>query len=410
MMIDPKTLPSELYNFLLSLRRKSLYVDPAAPANSIRVTQAGSVGIGTDAPAAKLHVTSGNGVRPPVLIERSPLIDKTIDGAIENDGLCLDWTDKYGIRRSIVALPEACVQNATGLVNLLLPLIEASGSFVGVEVTGTVIGVEKYINFKPTANIRFAATDNPTGHRVDVSSVFVGFGLDVTGTPIGVEPSINFLNSALGEISFSAADNVANSRFDVTPVVTGLAHSGTNLDIEAMENCHLYYVTNTDSTHTGEIRWYELSSNGVNYVGFKAPDALANNVIWVLPSASGDVGDVLTRDTTGNQTKWNKPTPPPNVVFALTDGSTIALDWNNGTIQTVTLGGNRTFTFANPVAGQKYQIFLKQDGTGSRTVTWPTISWAGGSAPTLTTTANKTDIITLEYVGTTYYGDISKNF
>ena len=36
---------------------------------------------------------------------------------------------------------------------------------------------------------------------------------------------------------------------------------------------------------------------------------------------------------------------------------------------------------------------LLQDGTGSRTVTWfSTIKWAGGSAPTLTTTASKADV------------------
>ncbi|RMD50718.1 hypothetical protein D6827_03550, partial [Candidatus Parcubacteria bacterium] len=34
--------------------------------------------------------------------------------------------------------------------------------------------------------------------------------------------------------------------------------------------------------NTGEIRFNELSANGSNYVGFKAPDAIASNLIWVL--------------------------------------------------------------------------------------------------------------------------------
>lgn len=96
--------------------------------------------------------------------------------------------------------------------------------------------------------------------------------------------------------------------------------------------------------------------------------------------------------------------------FALTDGATIALDWNNANVQSVTLGGNRTFTFANPKTGGRYLIILKQDATGSRTVTWPTIKWAGGTTPTLTTTANKYDLITLIYDGTNYYGSASLNF
>lgn len=97
----------------------------------------------------------------------------------------------------------------------------------------------------------------------------------------------------------------------------------------------------------------------------------------------------------------------------LTDSSTIALNWKDGNVQYVVLGGNRTFTFANPRDGARYLIILKQDGTGSRTVTWPaTVLWTGGSAPTLTTTANKVDIVTFVYDGTNskYYGVASLNF
>jgi hypothetical protein len=96
--------------------------------------------------------------------------------------------------------------------------------------------------------------------------------------------------------------------------------------------------------------------------------------------------------------------------FALTDGTTIALNWNNGNVQTVTLGGNRTFTFANPINGGRYMIILTQDATGSRTITWPTVKWRGGVAPTLTTAAGRADIITFVYAGGSYYGDASLTF
>jgi len=86
--------------------------------------------------------------------------------------------------------------------------------------------------------------------------------------------------------------------------------------------------------------------------------------------------------------------------YALTDGATVAVDWNNGNIQSITLGGNRTFTFANGLDGARYTLIIKQDATGSRTITWPaTVRWPGGTAPVLTTTANKTD-----YVGFIYNG------
>tara|TARA_B100002019_G_scaffold159321_1_gene137334 strand:- start:693 stop:1310 length:618 start_codon:yes stop_codon:yes gene_type:complete len=76
-----------------------------------------------------------------------------------------------------------------------------------------------------------------------------------------------------------------------------------------------------------------------------------------------------------------------------TDGSTITFDLNAANTHTVTLGGNRTLALSNVDAGQKFIIRLVQDGTGSRTVTWfSTIKWPGGTTPTLTTTANKTDV------------------
>lgn len=75
-----------------------------------------------------------------------------------------------------------------------------------------------------------------------------------------------------------------------------------------------------------------------------------------------------------------------------TDGATVTFDLSAGNVHTVTLGGNRTLAISNETAGQFFSIELTQDGTGSRTVTWfSTINWAGGSAPTLTTTAGKKD-------------------
>jgi hypothetical protein len=93
--------------------------------------------------------------------------------------------------------------------------------------------------------------------------------------------------------------------------------------------------------------------------------------------------------------------------YALTDSATIAVDWNNSHNQYVTVAGNRTLTFSNPVAGSIYSVKITQDSTGSRTITWPsTVKWAGGSAPTLTTTASRSDVIYFLYDGTNYL-DIS---
>ena len=80
-------------------------------------------------------------------------------------------------------------------------------------------------------------------------------------------------------------------------------------------------------------------------------------------------------------------------LIANADAATITFDLNSGNTHGVTLGDNRTFAISNESAGQKFMLRVLQEGTGSRTVTWfSTIKWAGGSAPTLTTTASKADV------------------
>lgn len=87
-----------------------------------------------------------------------------------------------------------------------------------------------------------------------------------------------------------------------------------------------------------------------------------------------------------------------------TDGATITFDLNAGPKQRVTLGGNRTLALSNVSDGKVFVLRLTQDATGSRTVTWfATIKWADGVAPTLTTTANKTDVFGFIQTGTGQY-------
>lgn len=87
------------------------------------------------------------------------------------------------------------------------------------------------------------------------------------------------------------------------------------------------------------------------------------------------------------------------VVGTDTDGATVTFDMSDdtkGNIRTVVLGGNRALQVSNVSVGQKFALRLTQDGTGSRTISsWfsgKTINWAGGTAPVLTTTADKTDV------------------
>lgn len=82
-------------------------------------------------------------------------------------------------------------------------------------------------------------------------------------------------------------------------------------------------------------------------------------------------------------------------ITALSDGATITIDMSTSLHHSVTLGGNRAFAApTNQAVGQSGSIFITQDGTGSRTASWnAAFKWAGGTAPTLTTTAAAVDRI-----------------
>lgn len=71
---------------------------------------------------------------------------------------------------------------------------------------------------------------------------------------------------------------------------------------------------------------------------------------------------------------------------------------------------NETFTFTAPSKPWAFHLILVQDGTGSRTVTRPTMKRPGGTAPTLTTTANSIDIVSLLRDGTNRYWQTGLNF
>lgn len=80
-----------------------------------------------------------------------------------------------------------------------------------------------------------------------------------------------------------------------------------------------------------------------------------------------------------------------------------------GNVHVLTLTGNVTLTLAGATAGVACTValYLKQDATGSRLVTWPaSVKWPAGVAPTLSTGANKVDLVTLTTVdgGTTWWG------
>lgn len=97
-----------------------------------------------------------------------------------------------------------------------------------------------------------------------------------------------------------------------------------------------------------------------------------------------------------------------NLTPATSALAALAIDWAVAGTFSKTLAANSTFTFSNAVDGETIIVALTNTASNF-TVTWPSVSWTGGTAPTQTIGA-KTDVYTFVKIGSTIYGSVVQNF
>jgi hypothetical protein len=137
--------------------------------------------------------------------------------------------------------------------------------------------------------------------------------------------------------------------------------------------------------------------------GQSAFSAAVAGTDYVTPTGS----ETLTNKTLTNPTVTNYVETP----FTANSGTAITLALTNGTVQIITLTGNATITMPTATSGKSFLLMLKQDGTGSRTVTWSTVKWPAGTAPTITSTASRQDMFSFFADGTNWYGvTVAQNY
>jgi hypothetical protein len=103
----------------------------------------------------------------------------------------------------------------------------------------------------------------------------------LTGTTTGVGIVIQGATSQTGDL-FEVKNN-----------------SGTDLFSLNNNGTLLLNPYGTSTGQTNEIRFLELAANGTNYVGFKAGDSVAANVVWTLPTSKSAGSDIFLANNFG---------------------------------------------------------------------------------------------------------------
>jgi hypothetical protein len=300
-----------------------------------------------------------------------------------------------------------------------------AGSISGNAATATLLANARNIN-----GVSFNGSQDIT--IADGTKLPLAGGTMTGGLTVGGDLLVSANSGNLRTIGLASGTNTTLVIQSGAPV-----GAGANIELTSGSNCYIDATITRMRSQNAVTTFLDISASATNVVTGALQQGgnqvlHAGNFINYSPSLTGDgasgswdisitgnaagitgkttpTGELVgTADT---QTLTNKTAEKlvlndgyTEEVFAVTDGGTVNLDPNNGSIQTWTLGANRTPGQANWAAGQS--ITLMVDDGSAYTITWSTLApvWTtdGGAAPTLNTSGFTT--IALWKVGSTIYG------
>lgn len=276
----------------------------------------------------------------------TPILSGTASGVTAGRLGYLSGAFTYGngtVQRTVVNTDEAQTLTNKTLTTPVIASISNSGTITIPTGTDTLVGR--------------ATTDTLTNKTLTSPKIGTSI-LDTNGNELAL---LTATASAVNEIT------IANAATGGKPTISATGND-TNITL------------NLVSKGTGTVQ-----ANGADLVTATSTTTLTNKTIEAGTFTNGYTEEVYTANT----------------------GTALTVNLANGSIQILTLTGNATITMPTATSGKSFVILLKQDATGSRTVTWTTVKWPANTAPTITATASKMDKFVFTADGTNWYGSVA---
>ena len=322
----------------------------------------------------------------------------------------------------------ATVSGATGGT---VTSVGGTGTVSGITLTGTVTSTGS-LTLGGTLSLvspgPIGGTTASTGRFTTVTSTAT------TGTaPFTVASTTNVANlnaSSLNGATFASPGAIGSSSASTGAFTSLSATSAITASLQATtaDAGGTIYLSNATNNRI------DFASGGIGAPAFTTRSAGTKLVLWPGVGASAvDYGLGINSSTlwfstssTTTQFQWFGGTTVAatltgagaftavetrdTVYAAGTTTGTITPNAANGNVQTITLTGSITLNaLASPVSGQSLTLIIRQPASGGPFTLTSSMLFAGGSK-TLSTANNAIDMITISYIGTTYYASLVTGF
>ena len=349
-----------------------------------------------------------------------------LDPASNNNYLDIGTVQLVSVPYAFAAGTAATVKtnaNLTGVVTSVGNATSIANGAITSDMIGTLnkskVGLDLVNNTSDAAKPISDLTQAALGNKLNTADSTLGYvtptqlaakTFDQTPIKNAISGKLNIADSTLGYVT---PTQLAAKTFDQTPITNAIAGK------LAIADSTLGYVTPTqlasktfDTTSLSNRINVKANTTDVN-------TALALKAPLASPSFTGTVTTGIINTGALSSTSITATTYASAPKTLSYTGSTI--DWNpaQGLNAAITLIQNSSLSFtAAPPVGSYGTIVLTQDGTGSRTITLPTIASVTnkvlGSTSTstvaLSTTANSKDILNFYYDGTNCYWNIGQGY